>query len=64
MSPLVLVNDEVIRNSLMNKVPNKANGGTCIGCGLQKALQVFIAAVILVLEEMIPSEIIGTLIAT
>uniref|UniRef100_A0A0P5N6L4 Calcium-activated chloride channel regulator 4, 30 kDa form n=1 Tax=Daphnia magna TaxID=35525 RepID=A0A0P5N6L4_9CRUS len=39
LSDLTVVNDNT-RQQLMDKVPNHTEGGTCIGCGLQIALDI------------------------
>ena len=39
LSNLTLINDTT-RQQLMKKVPRKGLRGTCIGCGLQTALEV------------------------
>ncbi|KAK4015731.1 hypothetical protein OUZ56_030705 [Daphnia magna] len=39
LSDLTVVNDDT-RQQLMDKVPNYTEGGTCIGCGLQIALDI------------------------
>ena len=38
---LTKVVSQQIRNSLVDALPKKATGGTCIGCGIEMALQVF-----------------------
>lgn len=40
LSPLVLINGEASRQQLISRLPVNAVGGTCIGCGLRKALEV------------------------
>lgn len=39
LSGMTVVNDAT-RQQLMNKIPNTAAGSTCIGCGLQIAIDV------------------------
>ena len=39
LSDMTVVNNET-RKQLMDKVPNRTEGGTCIGCGLQMAIDV------------------------
>lgn len=39
-SGLTLINSDDTRDSLANLVPTEADGGTCIGCDLETALEV------------------------
>ncbi|KAJ8047303.1 Calcium-activated chloride channel regulator 1 [Holothuria leucospilota] len=39
-SGLTLINSDETRDSLANLVPTEADGGTCIGCGLETALEI------------------------
>lgn len=40
LSGLTLINSDKTRESLAKLVPTEAGGGTCIGCGLEAALEV------------------------
>jgi hypothetical protein len=40
LSQLVEINGDASREALIARLPVNAVGGTCIGCGLQKALDV------------------------
>jgi hypothetical protein len=42
LSPIVEINGDASREALIARLPVTAVGGTCIGCGLQKALDVSI----------------------
>lgn len=40
VSPLTELTSDQVRTDVSNQVPEDAQGGTCIGCGLEKALHV------------------------
>ena len=40
LSDLTKITSEADRNDLLDEVPNDAAGGTCIGCGIQLAVEV------------------------
>jgi uncharacterized protein YegL len=44
---LTRVVSQEVRDNLVNALPQTASGGTCIGCGIEKALQVNIIVIFL-----------------
>ena len=42
MKNLTRVVSEEVRNSLVDALPQRARGGTCIGCGIEMGLKVFV----------------------